>query len=37
MAEEAGVAKPSFFGYMLRWSIPILIPTFLAVTWIFLS
>jgi hypothetical protein len=23
---------PSFLGYMLRWSIPILIPTFFIVT-----
>jgi Na+/H+ antiporter NhaD/arsenite permease-like protein len=35
MAEEAGVAMPSFFGYMLRWSIPVLIPTFLLVTAVF--
>jgi hypothetical protein len=35
IAEEAGVTMPSFFGYVLRWSLPILIPTFLLVTWIF--
>jgi Na+/H+ antiporter NhaD/arsenite permease-like protein len=32
IAEEAGIAMPSFFGYMLRYSIPILVPTFLLVT-----
>jgi hypothetical protein len=25
---------PSFLGYMVFWSIPILIPTFLFMTWI---
>jgi len=37
IAEEAGIPMPSFFGYMLRWSIPILIPIFAAVTWVFFS
>ena len=35
MAEEAGVGMPSFFGYMLKWSLPILIPTFALVTLVF--
>ncbi len=35
IAEEAGVPMPSFFGYMLRWSIPFLIPTFVIVTLLF--
>jgi Na+/H+ antiporter NhaD/arsenite permease-like protein len=35
IAEEAGVAMPSFFGYLLRWTIPILLPCFGLVTWIF--
>ncbi len=35
IAEEAGVTMPSFFGYLLRWSLPILIPLFLLVTVIF--
>ena len=35
IAEEAGVGMPSFFGFMMRWSVPILIPLFLAVAWIF--
>lgn len=35
IAEEAGVRMPSFFGYMLRYSIPFLIPVLLLTTWIF--
>ncbi|MCX7816097.1 MAG: sodium:proton antiporter [Syntrophales bacterium] len=35
IAEEAGVNMPSFFGYMFKYSIPILIPTFVAVSLIF--
>jgi Na+/H+ antiporter NhaD/arsenite permease-like protein len=35
MAEEAGVPMPSFFGYLLRWALPILIPAFLLVTVVF--
>jgi Na+/H+ antiporter NhaD/arsenite permease-like protein len=35
VAEEAGVAMPSFFGYMLRYSLPILLPVFLVVTRVF--
>jgi len=37
IAEEAGIAMPSFFGYMLKYSIPILIPLFLLVTFVFFS
>ena len=29
IAEEAGVAMPSFLPYLLRWSLPILMPLFL--------
>jgi Na+/H+ antiporter NhaD/arsenite permease-like protein len=36
IAEEAGVPMPSFFGYMLKYSIPILIPVFLLATLVFL-
>jgi Na+/H+ antiporter NhaD/arsenite permease-like protein len=36
IAEEAGVKMPSFFGYM-AWSIAILIPTFIAVTFLFFT
>ncbi len=35
IAEEAGVPMPSFFGYMVRYSIPILIPSFLLVSLLF--
>ncbi|MDX1737386.1 MAG: sodium:proton antiporter [Alphaproteobacteria bacterium] len=34
IAEERGVAMPSFFGYML-WSVLILIPCFILVTFVF--
>jgi Na+/H+ antiporter NhaD/arsenite permease-like protein len=35
IAEESGVAMPSFFGYLFRWALPILIPLFVLVTLIF--
>ncbi len=35
IAEEAGVNMPSFFGYMFKYSIPILIPVFIIITFIF--
>jgi len=35
IAEESGVAMPSFFGYIFRYSLPFLIPVFVLVTWIF--
>lgn len=35
IAEESGVTMPSFFGYMFKYSIPILIPVFILVTYIF--
>jgi len=35
IAEEAGVNMPSFFGYMFKYSIPILIPIFILVTFVF--
>jgi len=36
IAEESGITMPSFFGYMIKYSVPILIPTFIIVTLIFL-
>ncbi len=36
IAEESGINMPSFFGYMIKYSIPILFPIFIAVTLIFL-
>ncbi|MDP8256903.1 MAG: sodium:proton antiporter [Candidatus Alcyoniella australis] len=35
IAEEAGIKMPSFFGYMFRYSIPILVTLFVLVTLIF--
>ena len=35
IAEEAGIPMPSFFGYMLRYSIPFLLPLFVVVTLVF--
>jgi Na+/H+ antiporter NhaD/arsenite permease-like protein len=35
IAEEAGTPMPSFFGYMLKYSIIFLLPTFILVTLIF--
>ncbi|MBW1678909.1 MAG: sodium:proton antiporter, partial [Deltaproteobacteria bacterium] len=35
IAEDAGVPMPSFFGFMLKYSIPILFPLFIIVTFIF--
>jgi Na+/H+ antiporter NhaD/arsenite permease-like protein len=35
IAEETGTSMPSFFGYMIKYSIPILIPVFIIVTLLF--
>ncbi|MEE9217560.1 MAG: sodium:proton antiporter [Acidobacteriota bacterium] len=37
IAEENGVPMPSFFGYLLRYSLPILGPVFVLVSWVFFS
>jgi Na+/H+ antiporter NhaD/arsenite permease-like protein len=37
IAEEAGVPMPSFFGYIARYSLPVLIPTFLLATRLFFT
>ena len=37
IAEQSGVKMPSFFGYMFKYSIPMLIPVFVIVTLIFLQ
>jgi Na+/H+ antiporter NhaD/arsenite permease-like protein len=37
IAEASGVQCPSFFGYVVRYSLPILIPLFALVGWLFLS
>ena len=35
IAEESGVEMPSFFGYIFRYSLPVLIPVFVFTTWLF--
>lgn len=35
IAEEAGVKMPSFFGYMFKYSIPILVVLFIVITFVF--
>jgi len=37
IAEEAGIPMPSFFGYMLKWSVPVLLPVFIIVTLVFFA
>ena len=35
MSESSGIEMPSFFGYLFKWSMPILIPLFVLVSFIF--
>ena len=35
IAESSDIKMPSFFGYIIKWSLPILVPLFIIVTWIF--
>ncbi|MBO0698372.1 MAG: sodium:proton antiporter, partial [Zavarzinella sp.] len=35
IAEEAGYPMPSFFGYIARYTVPVLLPVFGIVTWVF--
>jgi Na+/H+ antiporter NhaD/arsenite permease-like protein len=35
IAEEAGVKMPSFFGYMFKYSIPILVVLLIVMTFMF--
>jgi Na+/H+ antiporter NhaD/arsenite permease-like protein len=37
IAEEAGYPMPSFFGYVVRYTLPVLVPVFLVVTWVFFA
>lgn len=37
IAEEEKVAMPSFFGYMFRWSIPLLLPLLVLAGWLFIA
>ncbi len=36
IAESSGVKCPSFFGYVIKYALPILIPLFALVSWLFL-
>lgn len=36
IAEQSGVKMPSFFGFMFKYSIPVLVPLFIIVTLLFL-
>jgi Na+/H+ antiporter NhaD/arsenite permease-like protein len=36
IAEQAGIRMPSFFGYM-AWSVPLLVPPFLLITWLWFT
>ena len=35
IAEEAGTPMPSFFGYMIKYSLTILVPVFILITFVF--
>ena len=37
IAEEAGVDMPSFFGYLFKWAVPILLPLFALISLAFFS
>ena len=37
IAESSGVKCPSFFGYVGKYALPILIPLFVVVSWVFLQ
>jgi hypothetical protein len=37
IAEEAGIKMPSFFGYMVKYSLLILIPLFFVVMFVFFT
>ncbi|NQV14646.1 sodium:proton antiporter [bacterium] len=37
IAEQAGVDVPSFLGYVFKYSLPILLPIFLMVWWVFFN
>lgn len=37
IAEQSGAEMPSFFGYMIKYSVPILLPIFAIIWWVFFS
>jgi len=36
ISESSGIKMPSFFGYFFKWAVPILMPLFIVVTYLFL-
>jgi Na+/H+ antiporter NhaD/arsenite permease-like protein len=36
IAESKGVKCPSFFGYIVKYTLPILIPLFALISWLFI-
>jgi Na+/H+ antiporter NhaD/arsenite permease-like protein len=37
IAEQVGIKMPSFFGYIVRFSIPFLLPLFVLIWWLFFA
>jgi Na+/H+ antiporter NhaD/arsenite permease-like protein len=37
IAEQVGIKMPSFFGYIIRFSIPFLLPLFVLIWWLFFA
>ena len=35
ISESSGIEMPSFFGYFFKWAVPILVPLFIIVSWLF--
>ena len=35
ISESSGIDMPSFFGYFFKWSLPILFPLFIVVSYLF--
>ena len=35
ISESSGIKMPSFFGYFFKWAVPILMPLFIVVTYLF--
>ena len=35
ISESSGIKMPSFFGYFIKWSVPVLMPLFIIVTYLF--
>ena len=35
ISESSGISMPSFFGYFFKWAVPILMPLFLIITYLF--